>query len=104
VWYATLKCRHLSVRSSSFVVKAPNRITDNKYISVVVRVADSVPTGIERCVSFSTSDQFEPVIIPVTTGKETYQSTVKSTKHVSKMNFHIHKKKGIEQSMSLRMH
>jgi hypothetical protein len=86
------------------VVKAPNRITDNRYLSVVVRVTDSVPAGIEHCVSFSTSDPFEPVIIPVTVGKETYQSTVKSTKHVSKMNFHIHKEKGKEQSMSLRMH
>lgn len=32
-------------------------------------VAASVPTGIERCVSFSDADRFEPAIIPVTAGK-----------------------------------
>jgi hypothetical protein len=69
-WYAALKCTHLSVRSSSLVAKAPNRITDNRYIAVVVRVADRVPTGIERCVSFSTADRFEPAIIPVIAGKK----------------------------------
>lgn len=52
------------------MAKAPNRITDNRYIAVVVRVADSVPIGIERCVSFSEADRFDPAIIPVTAGKK----------------------------------
>jgi hypothetical protein len=67
--YAVLKSRYLSVRSSSRVAKAPNRSTENRYIAVV-RVADNVPIGIERCVSFSEADRFEPAIIPVTAGKK----------------------------------
>jgi len=64
------KSRYLSVRSSSLVAKAPNRSTEKRYIAVVVRVADNVPIGIERCVSFSEADRFEPAIIPVTAGKK----------------------------------
>lgn len=51
------------------MAKAPNRRTENRYMAVVVRVADNVPIGIERCVSFSEADRFEPAMIPVTAGK-----------------------------------
>ena len=37
---------------------------------MVVRVAASVPIGIDRWVSFSDADRFEPAIIPVTAGKK----------------------------------
>jgi hypothetical protein len=41
-----------------------------KYIPVVERVACNVPTGMERCVSFSEAERFEPAMIPVTAGKK----------------------------------
>jgi hypothetical protein len=64
------------------VDKAPNRSTENKYIAVVVRVADNVPIGIERCVSFSSADRFEPAIIPVTAGKKRPTKALKSTQNM----------------------
>lgn len=48
---------------------APNNNTEIKYIAVVERVAASVPMGIDRWVSFSEADRFEPAMIPVTAGK-----------------------------------
>ncbi len=60
---------NLSVRSPSLVDNAPNRNTDSRYIIVVEMVACNVPIGIERCVSFSEADRFEPAMIPVTAGK-----------------------------------
>jgi len=92
--YAVLKSRYLSVRSSSRVAKAPNRSTENRYIAVVVRVADNVPIGIERCVSFSEADRFEPAIIPVTAGKKRPTKALKDRYKkivVSTIKFHIHK-------------
>lgn len=83
----TQKGRYLSVRSSSLVAKAPNKSTENRYIAVVVRVADNVPIGIERCVSLSEADRFEPAIIPVTAGKKRPTKALKHPKNVSKMNF-----------------
>lgn len=47
-------------------------------MAVVVRVADNVPIGIERCVSFSEADRFEPAIIPVTAGKKRPTKALKS--------------------------
>lgn len=61
---------HLSVNSLSLVARAPNKKTDNMYSPVVVRVAASVPIGIERWVSLSEAERFEPAIIPVTAGKK----------------------------------
>ena len=66
----TQKCRYLFVKSSSLVAKDPKSITDIKYKEVVVSVAANVPIGIERCVSFSDAERFEPAIIPVTAGKK----------------------------------
>jgi hypothetical protein len=86
-----LKSSYLSVRSSSLEAKAPNRSTENRYIAVVVRVADNVPIGIERCVSFSEADRFDPAIIPVTAGKKRPTKALKHQKNVSKMNFRMHK-------------
>lgn len=63
------KCGYLFVSNSSLVAKAPNSNTDIKYKKEVVSVAASVPTGIERCVSFNDADRFEPAMIPVTAGK-----------------------------------
>ena len=63
------------------MAKAPNRSTEKRYIAVVVRVADNVPIGIERCVSFSEADRFEPAIIPVTAGKK---RPTKALKHTQK--------------------
>ena len=83
---------YLSVSSSSLVDKAPNRSTENKYIAVVARVADSVPIGIERCVSFSEADRFEPAIIPVTAGKKRPTKALKNIqKWVGKLQLHRHK-------------
>lgn len=61
---------YLSVKSFSLVARAPNNKTETRYIAVVVRVAESVPMGIERWVSFSEADRFEPAMIPVTAGKK----------------------------------
>jgi hypothetical protein len=69
--------RNLSVRSSSLVAKAPKRNTDSRYIRVVERVALNVPTGMERCVSFSEADRFEPAMIPVTAGKKSPNNALK---------------------------
>ena len=69
--------------------KAPNSSTENKYIAVVVSVAHNVPIGIERCVSFSEADRFEPAIIPVTAGKKRPTKALKSIqKCVSKLHLH----------------
>lgn len=74
------------------MAKAPNRSTENKYIAVVERVADNVPIGIERCVSFSEADRFEPAIIPVTAGKNRPTKALKDRyKKFSTIKFHIHK-------------
>lgn len=63
------KCEYLSVKSSSLVAAAPNNNTEITYNAVVVRVAAKVPMGIERWVSFSEAERFDPAIIPVTAGK-----------------------------------
>ena len=63
------KGKYLLDKSSSLVAKAPNSNTDMTYKQEVVSVAAKVPTGIDRCVSFSNADRFEPAIIPVTAGK-----------------------------------
>jgi len=68
---------NLLVRSSSLVAKAPNRKTEMKYIPVVERVAFNVPTGMERCVSFSEAERFEPAMIPVTAGKKSPNNALK---------------------------
>lgn len=60
---------HLSVKSSSLVASAPKSSTDIRYRKEVASVADNVPMGIERCVSLSDADRFEPAMIPVTAGK-----------------------------------
>jgi hypothetical protein len=44
-------------------------ITENKYRAVVTTMADRVPLGIERWVSFREAERFDPAIIPVTAGK-----------------------------------
>jgi hypothetical protein len=49
---------------------APNIITEIRYIQEVTRVADKVPTGIDRWVSRREDDRLEPAIIPVTAGKK----------------------------------
>jgi hypothetical protein len=51
--------------------------TDIRYIIVVKRVAFNVPTGMERCVSFSDADRFEPAMIPVTAGKKSPNNALK---------------------------
>lgn len=62
--------QYLSVKSLSLVARAPKNSTLIIYRAVVVKVAAKVPTGIERCVSLSEADRFEPAIIPVTAGKK----------------------------------
>jgi hypothetical protein len=52
------------------VARAPKSSTEMKYIKVVVRVAASVPMGMDRCVSFRDADRFDPAMIPVTAGKK----------------------------------
>lgn len=61
--------KYLLVRRTSLVARAPNSRTETKYIKVVVRVAASVPTGMDLCVSFRDADRFDPAMIPVTAGK-----------------------------------
>lgn len=63
------KYRYLSVKSFSLVAIDPNKSTENRYSPEVLRVAASVPTGIERWVSFNEAERFEPAMIPVTAGK-----------------------------------
>lgn len=60
---------YLFVNSVSLFARDPNNKTENRYRAEVVRVAASVPIGIERCVSFKEDDRLEPAIIPVTAGK-----------------------------------
>lgn len=62
--------KYLFVKSSFLVARDPYSNTDIKYKDEVVRVAANVPIGIERCVSFSDADRFEPAMIPVTAGKK----------------------------------
>jgi Trm5-related predicted tRNA methylase len=72
--------RYLSVKSLSLVASAPKNNTETKYRTVVVRVAASVPMGIERCVSLSDADLLEPAIIPVTAGKNRPTNALKEIK------------------------
>jgi len=72
--------RYLSVKSLSLVASAPKNNTETKYRTVVVRVAASVPMGIERCVSLSDADLLEPAIIPVTAGKNRPTNALKEVK------------------------
>ena len=60
---------YLSVKSWSRVATAPNITTDSRYSTVVAPIADKVPLGIDRWVSFKEADRFDPAIIPVTAGK-----------------------------------
>jgi len=76
------KCKYLLDKSSSLVAKAPNSNTDITYKQEVVRVAARVPTGIDRCVSFSDADRFEPAIIPVTAGKNRPTKSLKKWMYV----------------------
>lgn len=64
----------------SLVAIAPKNNTEIRYNTVVVRVAANVPTGIDRCVSFSEADLLEPAIIPVTAGKNKPTNALKQTK------------------------
>jgi hypothetical protein len=43
-------------------------------------VAFNVPIGIERCVSFSEAERFEPAMIPVTAGKKSPSNVLKNIK------------------------
>lgn len=43
-----IKKNYLSVKSFSLVARAPNKSTETKYRTVVVRFAARVPTGIDR--------------------------------------------------------
>ena len=61
---------YLSVNNLFLVASAPNNSTETRYNIVVKRVANNVPIGIERWVSFSEADLLEPAIIPVTAGKK----------------------------------
>ena len=61
---------YLSEKSLSLVARDPNKTTDIKYTELVVRVAASVPIGIDRWVSFKEAERLEPAIIPVTAGKK----------------------------------
>jgi hypothetical protein len=64
------------------VASAPNKNTETIYIAVVVRVADNVPMGIERWVSLSEPDRFEPAIIPVTAGKKRPTNALKNVQKI----------------------
>jgi len=75
------KYKYLSANSFFLVARAPNNNTETRYIAVVVRVAASVPMGIERWVSFSEADRFEPAIIPVTAGKKRPTNALKKKKN-----------------------
>lgn len=71
---------YLSVKSSSLVARAPNNNTEIRYSVEVVSVAANVPMGIERWVSFSDAERFEPAMMPVTAGKK------RPTKPLKKVN------------------
>lgn len=75
--HAMVAVSNLSVNSFSLVATDPRRKTEMKYRAVVVRVAASVPMGIERWVSFSEAERFEPAMIPVTAGKKRPTSALK---------------------------
>lgn len=76
--FSMMQRENLSVKSFSLFAKAPNSNTEIRYNPDVVRVAANVPMGIERCVSFSEAERFEPAIIPVTAGKKRPTNALKS--------------------------
>lgn len=87
------------------MARAPKKSTETKYSAVVVRVAASVPIGIDLWVSFNEAERFEPAIIPVTAGKKRPTSALTMVKIIAVREKHkLFKKFGPNDLQVNRFH